>query len=235
MDKNFNKLLKNIELVTTHATKIMEREKDHTSSNKDVYWVIFDKDYNPYFLVSTDPEYGSEYSFYTYKINKKKHRLDENDKIAILDISVKKNESILEYLEILKESLAGKKIGSSLVDLFEYIAFTKGAKKASGTAIAFNKRMITQKKLNGFYRHKKFNVRKAKDSKHYRITKKIDSVSIKNYAKNFITIKKQNVIFKIQVPNNYKPMIAYELAKKKNRKVRFYFFRKETQNEKTTN
>ncbi|PKK95959.1 MAG: hypothetical protein CVV59_01060 [Tenericutes bacterium HGW-Tenericutes-4] len=211
-DKKIDKLIDGINLVTTYATKFMELERVHNSSNKDVYWVIFDKDYNPYWLVLGAPRDSSPYSYDIYRVNRKKSMLDGNDKIATLDMDVVKKRSTLDYLEIVKPSLSNKKIGSALIDLFEYISFTKGAKRARGLSIAFNRSIITQKKLNAFYKHKKYNIKKLVSSTTYKLTKKFDYDTIKNYAKNFITIKENNIIFKVQVPSGYKTIIAYKLA-----------------------
>jgi hypothetical protein len=214
-DPVVKKMLDSIHLVTTYATKFMEQEQTHPSSNKNVYWVIFDKQYNPYWLVSYEQEFDKEPFYDIYRVNKERLGLDSKDKIAELELQVKNNSSILHHIEILKPAYANQKIGSALIDLFEYIAFTNGAKTAKGMSSALNEDIINQKNLNQFYAYKKYKVKKQKSINVYRLSKTFNPHSIKEYAKNFITVKKNNVIFKFQIPNYYKPIIAYELTKQK--------------------
>lgn len=211
-DEKLTKIINSIELVTTYAKPLIEQERFHNRYSNDVYYVIFDKNYEPYVLYLEDRKHWESFNYFVYRINKRVQKFQDADKIAHLELDISEKKSRLSYLQVYDKNYLNKKLGSTLINLFDYIAYTKGTKAASGISCTLDSKFISQEKLNAFYEKKGWEVDKLENSySTYTIAKTFGYDNVLEYAKQFITIKQDNIIFKFNIPDYYKPMVQNAL------------------------
>lgn len=206
------KIKDNIFKVVTHASTLLQQEREHSDSDKNIYWVFFDKDHKPYWIVDEFNFESTNYRTNIYTVNENSKTLSVGDVVATQDFQVIDDIADLDYIEIKDDNSFNKKIGSTLVDLFEYISFVNGAKFANGVAVSFRDSKMNQKNLIEFYKRKKYTVEELVENETATFEKDLDPVKIKNIATSIITVKKDNLAFKILIPDNLKKQVV-ELIK----------------------
>ncbi len=108
----------NIDKVVKHATNLLLKDRDHYDSDKNIYWVFFDKNHKPYWMVDISNFEEKDFCICVYTVNDKSQDLAPEDIVATQDFIVVKNYSKLDLMEVMSKEHANKKIGSTLIDLF---------------------------------------------------------------------------------------------------------------------
>src|SRR5690554_6796030 len=106
------KIKDNIFKVVTHASTLLQQEREHSDSDKNIYWVFFDKDHKPYWIVDEFNFESTNYRINIYTVNENSKTLSVGDVVATQDFQVIDDIADLDYIEIKDDNSFNKKIGS---------------------------------------------------------------------------------------------------------------------------